>query len=125
MQSIQQLGVWMDHSEAHLIKHGGATAAIRLVVNPFDQEEMTLAIHKGEHLMHNKRQQYLAAYYKKISDKISSYKAIILFGPTDAKYELLNLLKKDTRFWGIKTAVHTTDKMTENQKRAFVEDYFS
>jgi hypothetical protein len=49
----------------------------------------------------------------------------LLFGPTDAKVELLNILKADLSFSKIKIETMQSDKMTENQEHAFVKDYFS
>jgi hypothetical protein len=49
---------------------------------------------------------------------------VVLFGPTDAKKELLNLVKTDHLFEGIKIEVKNSDKMTEDQMHTFVRDYF-
>jgi hypothetical protein len=49
---------------------------------------------------------------------------VILFGPTDAKIELFNLIKNNRQFEHIKIATLPADKMTENQQHAFVKDYF-
>ncbi len=75
--------------------------------------------------MHNKEQQQQAAYYKELGKVIRNYEEVILFGPTDAKVELLNLLKEDHLFAAIKIEVAQTDKMTENQQHAFVKAHFS
>lgn len=75
--------------------------------------------------MHNKEQQKQGEYYKKIGEAIKSYDEIILFGPTDAKLELYNLIKEDQQFSKIKIEVQQADKMTENQEQAFVRDYFT
>jgi stalled ribosome rescue protein Dom34 len=125
MQEIPQLGIWMDHAKANLIECGEVSASVKTIHSTFDQEKFTMAKSKGDHLMHNKRQQHLAAYYKKIGNEMSGYKTAILFGPTEAKYELLNILKSDTRFENTTIAVHATDKMTDNQKQAFVNNYFA
>ena len=49
---------------------------------------------------------------------------MLLFGPTEAKEELFNLLSEDHRFVNIKIEVKEADKMTENQQEAFVSNYF-
>ena len=74
--------------------------------------------------MHNKEQMDQASYYKKISDIIRSYPEVILFGPTDAKLELLNLLKADHLFENIKIEVLNSDKMTAKQMHDFVREHF-
>jgi stalled ribosome rescue protein Dom34 len=74
--------------------------------------------------MHNKRQQMHEAYYQEIAGKILKYEHVLLFGPTNAKTELHNYLKKDLHFKDIKIDVQPADKMTDNEKVAFVRDYF-
>ena len=74
--------------------------------------------------MHNKEQQMDEAYYKKIGAAILNYQHVLLFGPTHAKSELHNYLKKDLHFKDIKIDVESTDKMTDNEKDAYVKNHF-
>ena len=80
---------------------------------------------KGESLMHNKEQHQQSEYYKKLGEEIRKFDEVIIFGPTDAKAELFNILKADHRFENINIEVKQADKMTENQKHAFVIEHFS
>jgi hypothetical protein len=75
--------------------------------------------------MHNKEQHQQSEYYKKIGEIIKDYKEVILFGPTEAKTELFNILKADHLFENIKIEIKQTDKMTENQQHAFVKNHFN
>lgn len=74
--------------------------------------------------MHNKEQHEQNAYYKQIAKLILKYNEVLLFGPANAKRELLNLLKADQKFALIKIEVLDSDKLTENQQHAFVKNYF-
>ena len=58
--------------------------------------------------MHNKEQQKQSTYFNRIADVIKNYNEVLLFGPTDAKSELLNLLKTDHLFENIKMEVKQT-----------------
>lgn len=49
---------------------------------------------------------------------------MLLFGPTNAKTELHNFLNKDSHFKNVKVDVVSADKMTENEKNAFVKKHF-
>lgn len=70
-------------------------------------------------------EQYLQlSYYKKLGDIIKKYQEVVLFGPTDAKNELLNLLKTDHLFEDIKIELINSDKMVESQMQTFVREYF-
>ena len=50
---------------------------------------------------------------------------MLLFGPTTAKDELHNLLKADHNFEKIKIDVKQSDKMSDNQQQAFVNEHFA
>ena len=75
--------------------------------------------------MHNKEQQQLNDFYKKIIAVLKNYDEILLFGPTEAKTELANILKENHYFDKTEIDVIPTDKMTENQQHAYVNSYFS
>ena len=74
---------------------------------------------------HNKEQHQQSAYYKKLGEAIKRYDEVVLFGPTNAKVELRNHLKKDHHFDKIKIEVESADKMTEHQEHAFVRNHYS
>jgi stalled ribosome rescue protein Dom34 len=88
-----------------------------------DQEE-EYSSDKHEKLIHKKEQHQLLSYYKKLSDSIRNYQEVLLFGPTDAKKELLNLLKSDHLFEKTKIDIENSDKMTESQMYTFVREFF-
>jgi hypothetical protein len=125
MTAEKRLGIWMDHSSANLIAFTATPSEKEVIVSAFTHEEKEHALGKSEHLMHNKEQQQQSAYYNKLGGAIKEYDHVILFGPTDAKTELLNILKADQHFTKIKIEVQQAGKMTENQQQAFVQEYFS
>ncbi len=123
MKSNKNLGVWMDYSSADLINpHQDANQIIRSKFSPAIKEE---ALKKGEKHLHHKEQQVQETYFKEIAGKILEYDQVLLFGPTNAKTELLHYLNGDTHFKHVKIAVESADKMTENEKRAFVKKHFN
>jgi len=115
----------MDHSNAHLIEFTTDPLKTNIVSSEFTHAGKEEALSKSENLMHNKEQHQQAKYYKTLGDVIKNYEEVILFGPTDAKVELLNFLRADQHFSKIKITVKQTDKMTENQEHAFVKEHFS
>jgi hypothetical protein len=125
MTAAKKIGIWMDHSSAHLMEFTTDPIRTTIITSSFTPQEKGNSLGKSENLMHNKEQQQRAAYYKEIGEAIKKYEEVLLFGPTDAKVELLNLLRKDHLFEKIKIETKQTDKMTENQEHAFVKDYFS
>ena len=125
MKTKNKLGIWMDHSIAHLMEFTANHFEIETIESKFTYKTKKQALAKSENLMHNKEKQQLSDYYKKLGETIKNYKRIILFGPTNAKVELFDLLSEDFRFLKIKIEIKETDKMTENQQHAFVREYFS
>jgi hypothetical protein len=124
MKTTKYLGICMDNSSAHIIELGQETTATKVIDSKFTHEEREQSLSKGENRMHNKEQQFQAEYYKELGEIIKNYEEVILFGPTNAKVELMNILKEDQHFDKIKIDVKSVDKMTDNQQVAFVKDFF-
>ena len=124
MKKTKQLGIWMDHSIAFLMDVTNVTIAQNTILSEFTHDDKKFGLSKDEKHMHIKQQHLQSGYYKKLGDAIRNYNEVLLFGPTDAKTELLNLLKADHLFEDIKIEVMHADKMTENQMHTFVREYF-
>jgi len=124
MKAKKKLGIWMDHSIAYLMEFTSSAFEIKTIESKFTEQKKLQTVSKSDSLMHNKEQQKLSSYYKKISEIIKDYKKVILFGPTDAKVELFDILSEDERFIKIKFEIQNTDKMTKEQKNSFVMDMF-
>ena len=124
MEAKKQIGVWMDHSVAHLIEQKNNTIVTNNIKSEFTHQQKEHSLGKNENLMHNKEQHLQAKYYKNIAEAVKNHNEILLFGPTTAKEELSNLLKADHHFANVKIDVKHADKMTENQQHAFVKGHF-
>lgn len=124
METKKQIGIWMDHSVAHIMEPKNNEIVTNSVLSEFTTEQKQNSLGKNENLMHNKERTLQSKYYKNIMDVIKGRQEVLLFGPTTAKDELLNLLKADHHFENVKIKVESADKMTENQQRAFVKNYF-
>ena len=123
MESRKKLGIWMDHSSANLIDLETGTNCCT-IESEFTFETKEEALLRSENIMHNKRQQMHEAFYKEIGEKILAYEHVLLFGPTNAKTELYNFLQKKPHFSSIKMEVESADKMSDNEKNAFVRNHF-
>jgi len=114
MKSAKHLGIWMDHSTANIMEFSNdKVVTISLELTPAFPEQVQ-NLRMDESLMHNKEQNQQADFYKKLSSIIIDYNEVLLFGPTDAKTELFNLLKDDRQFEKVKIDVMSADKLTEN-----------
>lgn len=125
MSATKKLGIWMDHSMAHLMEFTSKHFEIETIESELSNQEKIASLAKSENSNFSKERKQLFEYYKKIGEAIKNYKRVILFGPTDAKIELFDLLSEDNRFLKIKFEIKNTDKMTKNQQHTFVKEYFS
>ncbi len=121
--TTKKLGIWMDHASAHVMEYNDDIKT-NIVLSEATHADKEKTLQKGESMMHNKEQQQQAEYYKILGASIKNYDDVLLFGPTNAKIELLNILKADNHFSKIKIETMQADKMTENQEHAFVKEYF-
>ena len=124
MNKVKNLGVWMDHSKAILIElydHKLISKEIVIKQTPLEIEN----VDTHEVKEHSKEQSHnQSVFFKEISDTIRNYRNVLLFGPTDAKNELFNLLKADHKFSDTTIELKTTDKMTTTEKQEYVVQYF-
>jgi hypothetical protein len=124
MKNNKRLGICMNHSIAYLMELTNDSIVTNTVVSELSDHEKEFNFNKGEKLIHKKEQHLQLSYYNKLGDIIKKYQEVVLFGPTDAKNELFNLLKTDHIFEDIKIEVKNSDKMTKSQMQTFVFEYF-
>jgi len=124
MTKAKKLGIWMDHASAHVMEYNDHIIT-NIILSDATHADKEKNLQKGESMMHNKEQQQQGEYYKSLGEAIKNCDDVLLFGPTDAKVELLNILKADISFSKIKIEIKQTDKMTGNQEQAYVKKYFS
>jgi hypothetical protein len=121
----KKLGIWMDHSNARLMEFTSIDGEDKVVDSVLSHAGKETSVGSSENVIHNKEHHQQSEYYKKLGEAIRSFDDVVLFGPTNAKAELLNLLRTDHRFEKIKIEVQQSDKMTDNQQHAFVKEYFA
>ena len=115
----------MDHAKANLMEYESGSLKSHVIVSSFNRLKKMDSLKSSEKQMHHKETGEVSAYYQQISEEILKYTNVLIFGPTDAKLEMLNILHKDRRFEKIQFEVLSTDVMTENQEKAFVKSYFT
>jgi len=125
MRTAKQLGIWMDHSIANIMEFANDKVETTMLESIPAFPEQIENLRLDESRMHNKEQNQYADFYKKLSYIIYDYSEVLLFGPTEAKTELFNLLKDNRRFEKTRITVHSADNMTDNEQQAFVKDFFN
>ena len=124
MNSKKYLGILMDHSTANIMELSNGKVVSKIVESAPAFPEQIENLRLNESLMNNKEQNELSAFYKKLSYVINDYSDVLLFGPTNAKTELFNLLKNNHHFDNKRIVVQSADNMTDNQQEAFLKDFF-
>src|SRR5664279_2544159 len=125
MKAEKYLGICMDHSSAYLMELENSHIETKIITSSFSHQVKEQTLEKSEKEAHHKENHEELAYYKEIGKAILNYENVLLFGPTEAKTELLNLVRRDHHFDKIKIVIKSADKMTDNQSHAFVRNYFA
>jgi hypothetical protein len=126
MKTKRILGIWMDHSTAQLTELSDGNFMTETIESkPKSLVNEADLYYKDESHELNKEQSHLATYYKKLSDSILNYDEVLLFGPTDAKSELVNTIKDNHLFEKIKIEVKPADKMTEIEQHEFLKEFMN
>lgn len=125
MTTQNKLGIWMDHSTAQLIVFTAENLETVSLDSTHSLDDKSGSNGRSEHMMHNKENQDQYAFYSKLGDVIKDFDEVLLFGPTNAKVELYNMLKSDQKFTKTKIELQQADKMTDNQQHAFVKNHFT
>ncbi len=124
IKPTQYLGIWMDYSVAHLMEYTRDSMETEMMESDIRHENRDEILNISESLLYNNEQQKQRHFYDELGDIIKKYDEVILFGPTDAKVELLNILENDSHFDKINISIEEADKMSESQRHAFVKSFF-
>jgi phage FluMu gp28-like protein len=69
MKSKRQLGIWMDHSVAHLIGLNVDSTENNTIIAQVGEQDEALSL-RDETLIQNKEQNELSGFFRRISDVI-------------------------------------------------------
>lgn len=126
MKTKRILGIWMDHSVAQLSEYSNGNFMTEIIESkPKLQVKEEDLYYKDESHALNKERSQLATYYKKLSDAILNFDEVVLFGPTEAKNELINSMKDNHLFEKVKIVVKPADKMTESEQHQFLKEFMN
>ena len=130
-------GVWLDHAEAKIIAYYPGACEIFYVRSPYSRrvripgQKSDTSVYEhlfasnNESRKHNRKMHELGIYYNILADKLTLFEDILLFGPTEAKDELHNILKKDKRFLHKTIQVKSAPQMTEAEMISYTKKFFT
>jgi hypothetical protein len=135
MDTKKQTGIWIDSSKAIIITLSGAEPLVQEV--DADIENSVYHHHEGDkgsfmgerHLNNDRKfeerkHQQIKKYLQEIIELIGTSDEIFVFGPAQMKFELKTLLEESKLLKNKLLAVETVDKMTVNQVKAKMMDFF-
>ena len=124
METSKKIGIWMDYSMAYLMEFSSNPFEIKTVESTSFDTTTTYPTSTLSILL-EKRKRLLYSYYNKIAREINNYDRIILFGPSNAKIELFDVLSEDERFLKTTIEITNTDQMNPAEQHQFIKNYFS
>lgn len=65
MKTKKKLGIWMDHSSAHLIEFSDSSFEVETIESKFTHQEKEKSLAKGESHLHHKEQKFYLIFLKK------------------------------------------------------------
>lgn len=133
---MKTIGIFLDHSCAMFInpENGNVEKAIKCELNgheriPGETTDGTktgrISSSNNEYNRHNRKQQALSNYYRKIALSLSEYDKVYLIGPTTARDELAHYIKKLRNHNRLQLESEKSDYMSPNQLAAKVRNYFA
>ena len=120
------VGLWIDHRKAVIVSLGDKGEEIREIPSNMEKHIRFSGGAEGasaEDQRDRKFTKHLNTYYDAVVACIREAKAIIIFGPGEAKIELKKRLQ-NLDIHGHIVEVETVDKMTDKQIAAKVRQHF-
>ena len=128
------VGLWIDHRKAIIVVISDKGEETRVIESNVERQQGRF---EGKRSVEPYEAQMVPAddsrekrftgqlntYYDEIVSAVREMEAIFIFGPGEAKGELIKRLERD-RLDGLVEAVETADAMTDPQVAAKVRDYF-
>lgn len=125
MKTNIKVAIYMDHYRAEVFEYSEHAELFQTFESEFNAVEKKKVLLKGESHMHNKEQDLQQKFYEVLKKTLVKYDSILLFGTTTAKTELFHVLQADHSFEAKEIILKNTDRLTENQKTAFINEFYT
>lgn len=124
----REIGLWIDHRKALIVIIGAEGQEVREITSHMEKHVRFSGNGAQDGSSEDQRDRqfwgHLDGYYDRVIDIIHDGDSIHIFGPGEAKGELVKRLKSKRPSGRIVT-VETVDKMTDNQIAAKVRGAFA
>jgi len=132
---MRQVGVWIDQKEAHIITFSQGSVYSKTIYSDVDTrirdegEKKQFGRFGSQYLVDekgvkNRIQEFTQRYLLSILKELKNADEIMLFGPAQTKGKLEKIILKDREVALKLKEVKVSNKMTHNQKIAYVKDFY-
>ena len=132
---MKKIGVWIDQKEANIISLIDKTIASKTIYSDVETRiriegegkqfgrfgEQFLVDEKGKQ---NRIEEYTNRYLARVMREIGNADEIMLFGPAQTKSKLEKMILGSPEIAAKLTEVRASEKMTDNQKIAYVKEFY-
>lgn len=132
---MKKIGVWIDQKEANIISLIDKTIASKTIYSDVETRiriegegkqfgrfgEQFLVDEKGKQ---NRIEEYTNRYLARVMKEIANADEIMLFGPAQTKSKLEKMILGSPEMAAKLTEVRASEKMTDNQKIAYVKEFY-
>lgn len=132
---MRKIGIWIDQKEANIISLIDKTIASKTIYSDVETRvriegeskqfgrfgDQFLVDEKGKQ---NRIEEYTNRYLARVMKEIQNAHEIMLFGPAQTKSKLEKLILASPEMAAKLTAVQASEKMTDNQKIAYVKEFY-
>lgn len=124
MNLKKRIGIWMDYTSAQIYENATGEFLLTSMESNFYQPVKKKGKVISESLIHNEENQTDQAFYNDLMELVKGYDEALLFGPTQAKTALFDLIKANPECDNLYIQTLEADKMTTPQMKAFVKKHF-
>ena len=118
-------GVWIDHKKAVIVSVSADQVTVKTLESSVEPHpHYAGSLEGGEKKYEEHRSLDLDRYYDEVISQLGQPKALLLFGPGEAKLELKERLSHSKVLSGSIVAVESTDRLTDPQIVARVKEHF-
>ena len=124
-------GVWIDHRQAIVVLATDAGNTIKRIASDIPSPDHSKSKHKyskndfaAEDRRQHKTMAHLTTFFKEVIDCVRDAEALLIVGPGEAKGEFIKCLKSK-KLRGRIVELETTDKMSDRQLAAKVDQHFA
>lgn len=135
METNKKIALWMNYHEAEFISCESSNKILKHIASEHDKmpredgqgatgTQFGNTSSNNEFKANHKEAGQNKHFFSLLEKELQPYDEILICGPTKAKDELKNLIAANKHFTNKTIHVESSDEITENQKLAFVRDYF-